>query len=98
MRPMLVETLRVQALMAQRQAREEEAYAAVEEALALSRAIGYPYLEAKALYTSGLLHTRDGEREHAREGYEQALAICARLGEDLYRPHIKRALGLITPR
>ena len=61
--------------------------------LRLVRAMPYPYAEAKALYVYGQLHAVKGETEQAREKYEAAIAICERLGEGLYRPHIERALA-----
>jgi tetratricopeptide (TPR) repeat protein len=88
----LVDALRVQALIAVRQARWHDAQQAMEEGLALCRAMPYPYAEAKALYVYGQLYAAKGDRGLARERYEAALAICARLGEGLYRPHVERAL------
>lgn len=41
----------------------------------------------------GPLTDVQGEPERAREKYRAALAICARLGEGLYHPHIERALA-----
>jgi transcriptional regulator with XRE-family HTH domain/tetratricopeptide (TPR) repeat protein len=88
----LVDGLRVLAMVRLRQARWEDAYALLEEALVMCRAMPYPYAEAKALYVYGQLHAAKGEPELAREKYQAALAICERLGEGLYRPHIKQAL------
>jgi tetratricopeptide (TPR) repeat protein len=88
----LVDGLRVLAMVRLRQARWEEARALLEEAINLCRAMPYPYAEIKALYIYGQLHTDKGEPEQAREKYQAALAICERLGEGLYRPHIARDL------
>src|SRR5262249_51801416 len=90
----LVDALRVQAIVAIRQGHHAAAEAALEEALAYSRAMRYPYAEAKALYIYGRLYEATGEPEQAREKYKQAMTICTRLGEGLYRPHIERALAL----
>ncbi len=89
---MLVDALRIKALLATRQGRWEEAEAALKEVLALCQAMPYPYAEAKALYVYGQLHEAKGEPERARERYEQALAICNRLGERLYAERIEGAL------
>jgi tetratricopeptide (TPR) repeat protein len=65
---------------------------ALEQALALCRAMPYPYAEAKARYAYGQLWLAMGEPEHAREQFEQALAICDRLGERMYGTVIEKAL------
>jgi tetratricopeptide (TPR) repeat protein len=91
----LVDGLRVLALVRLRHRRWEEARALLQEAIAVCRAMPYPYAEAKALYVYGQLHTATGEPEQAHEHYEAALAICDRLGEDLYRPHIEHALAQV---
>ncbi len=91
-RLVLVDALRIKALLATRQGRWEEAEAALKEVLALCQAMPYPYAEAKALYVYGQLHEAKGEPERARERYEQALAICNRLGERLYAERIEGAL------
>ena len=89
----LVEALRVQGLLATRQQRWEDARAALDEGITMSREMPYPYAEAKALYVYGQLHTAKGEPQQAREKYEQALTICDRLGERLYRNYIEQALA-----
>jgi tetratricopeptide (TPR) repeat protein len=99
-RVLLADALRVQAQLAIRQARWPETQAALDEALVVSRAIPYPYAEAKALSIYSQLHTARGEPELARACLQTALAICSRLGEGLYRPHIEQALtrlGQATP-
>jgi tetratricopeptide (TPR) repeat protein len=95
-RLVLVDALRVQAMIWTRQQRWDEAVGALEEALTLTRAMPYPYAEAKALYSYGQLHVARDESEQAREKYEAALAICARMGEGMYRPHIERALQQLS--
>jgi tetratricopeptide (TPR) repeat protein/transcriptional regulator with XRE-family HTH domain len=91
----LVEALRIQALLRLRQQRWAEAEAALEETLALCRAMPYPYAEAKALYVYGLLYQARGDQETARERLEDALSICARLGERLYAEQIEEALAVL---
>jgi tetratricopeptide (TPR) repeat protein len=86
----LMETLRISALVALWQGRHAEAAAALDEALTC--AAPFPYAEAKARYVYGQVHAAAGDRERARAAYQQALAICARLGERLYTEHIERAL------
>jgi tetratricopeptide (TPR) repeat protein len=87
----LVDGLRTLALVRQRQERWEDALELLHEAIALCRRMPYPYAEAKALYVAGQVYTTKGELERAREKYQAALAICERLGEGLYRPHIESA-------
>jgi transcriptional regulator with XRE-family HTH domain len=92
--PMLlrVDALRAQGLLATKQDRCESAIDALNEALALTRAMPYPYAEAKALWVYGQLEAARGDPAGARERFTQAMAICDRLGEGLYRPHIERDL------
>jgi len=92
-RPILADALCVQALLASRRGRGREAATALEEALASVRAMPSPYAEAKALWIYGQLETARGDPAAARTRFTQALAICDRLGEGLYRPHIEQALG-----
>ena len=89
----LPDALRVQALWAMRQRRWQEAESALEEALVLSRAMPYPYAEAKTWYVSGQLQAARGEPERARAAFAEALALCHRLGERLYAEHIERELA-----
>jgi len=84
MRLLLVDGLRVRALLALRRGRWREAMDALDAALALARAMPYPYAEAKALYVYGLLHVARGEPEQARARLDAALTILARLGERAY--------------
>jgi tetratricopeptide (TPR) repeat protein len=100
-RPALVDTLQIQALLAIERKNWQGAERALEEALALSRAIPFPampfpYDEARVLDVYGQLHYAKGEPEAARELFEAALCICDRLGEGLYRPHIERALAKLS--
>jgi transcriptional regulator with XRE-family HTH domain/tetratricopeptide (TPR) repeat protein len=92
----LVDALRVEAVLHMKQAHWQEAEAALEETLALCRALPCPYAEAKALAVHGQLHAAKGEPERARERYMAARAICEQLGERLYRPQIERALAGLT--
>lgn len=66
---------------------------ALDDALDRARAMACPYAEAKARYVFGELHAATGAPVLAREEYQRALAICQRLGEQLYRARIERALS-----
>jgi len=96
-RPALVDALRVRALTLMQKGRWQEAEGALEQALAITRAMPYPYAEAKALYVYGLLHTQKGEPEQAHKGLEASLAILKRLGERMYAEHVEQALAALGP-
>ncbi len=98
MRATLVDMLRVRALLALRRRRWRAAEAALIEAVALAQAIAYPYAEAKALFTYGLLHLQRGQPKRARTRLVSALAIFNRLGERLYADHAERALAALSAR
>ena len=63
-----------------RAGRWDVAARSLEEALSLTRAMRYPYGEARALHVYGLMHAHKGDTEPAREWLEAALAIFKRLG------------------
>jgi tetratricopeptide (TPR) repeat protein len=94
----LVDTLRVRALLALRHHRWPVAEGALAESLALAQSMSYPYAEAKALYTFGLLHLQRGEPEQARARLEAALTVLNQLGEGLYAAHVERALSALDQR
>ncbi|HEX6800339.1 MAG TPA: AAA family ATPase [Ktedonobacterales bacterium] len=89
----LLDALRVRALLAIRLERWDQAAAALDEAISLARTMPYPYAEAKALYVYGELEVTRGDSAAARERYEQAQAICQRLGEVPYRQRIEQSLA-----
>jgi transcriptional regulator with XRE-family HTH domain/tetratricopeptide (TPR) repeat protein len=91
LRLLLPDVLRVCALIAMAREQWTAAEEALEEAVQVAREMPYPWAELKALYFYGQLHAAMGERVKARASYKQALAICKRLGEGLYRPHIEQA-------
>jgi predicted ATPase/DNA-binding XRE family transcriptional regulator len=90
------DVLRVQGSFAMQQERWDVACEALDEALASARAMPYPYAELKALWVYGQLESAWGNPVAARERFEQALAICDRLGEGLYRPRIEQALKVLS--
>jgi tetratricopeptide (TPR) repeat protein len=92
MRLVLSDALRVQALWAMRRQRWDEARKALDEAISLSREMPYPYAEAKALYVSGQMWAARGDPARAEALFQEALAICRRLGERLYGEAIAEAL------
>jgi tetratricopeptide (TPR) repeat protein len=91
----LVDPLRIQTQLCIRQERWADAQAALEEALELSRAMPYPYAEAKALYIYGQLHQAKGEMALAHERLQAALAILHQLGERLYAARIEVSLAVL---
>jgi hypothetical protein len=93
MRLVLVEALRVQALIALRQEQWAEAACSLEEGVALARRMPYPYAEARLLHVGGQLHAALGEPELARERLQAALALCQRLGARRDIPRVEQALA-----
>jgi tetratricopeptide (TPR) repeat protein len=91
-----VEALRIQGLLATQQERWDVGVAALEEAVERAHAMPRPYAEVKALYVFGQLEAARGDPGAARDYFTQALAICDRLGEGLYRPHIERAIAALV--
>jgi tetratricopeptide (TPR) repeat protein len=92
MRPALVQTLRVQALLLNKEGGWEEVERALQEALLLGREMAAPYAEAKVHYTAGVISYGRGELAPARQRFEAARQICTRLGERLYARLIEQAL------
>jgi hypothetical protein len=93
MHVLLVEALRVAALLAIRQRLWDEAASALQEGLALARQLGYPYAEALALQVSGALCAQTDQAEQARARQAEALAIFRRLGA---RADLKPVPGLVS--
>jgi hypothetical protein len=91
-----VDALRVQGVLATQRERWAVASEALEEALERTRAMPYPYAEAKTLWVYGRLEAARGDPAAARICFEQALLICDRLGEGLYRTVIERDLRDLT--
>jgi tetratricopeptide (TPR) repeat protein len=76
----LVDALRVAALVAGRQGRQVEAEEALQEGLVLARHVSYPYGEARLLLVRGEQYARSDQQGPAREQLSAALAIFRRLG------------------
>jgi transcriptional regulator with XRE-family HTH domain/tetratricopeptide (TPR) repeat protein len=90
---LLPDALRVRALCAIEQQEWLVATDALEQAIALCARMPYPYAEAKARYVSGQMWAARGEPARAKAQFEEALAICQRLGERLYGEAIERSLS-----
>jgi hypothetical protein len=95
MRLVLVEALRVQALIALRRERWEVAADSLEEGLELARGMPYPYAEARLLQVYGALHAQTGEPA-ARACLEAARAIFARLGARTDTERVERAVVALS--
>jgi uncharacterized protein HemY len=76
----LVEALRVQAMVATRQGRWEDAESSLDEGLSLARSMADPYVEGRLLHVYGTMLAREGQPVPARQRLEEALAILRRLG------------------
>ena len=93
----LVDALWVQARVAIRQERREEAHRSLEEGLALARSMPYPYAEARLLRVYGEIHLQKGEPGPARERLEAALAIFQRLGACKDIERVAQAIADLSP-
>jgi tetratricopeptide (TPR) repeat protein len=80
MRLVLVEALRVQALIALHRDRWDEVARSLEEGLEVARGMPHPYAEARLLRLDAEVQVRRGELVAARERLAAAGAIFARLG------------------
>jgi tetratricopeptide (TPR) repeat protein/transcriptional regulator with XRE-family HTH domain len=89
----LPEVLRVQALVLARQGRWAEAEGALEEGLSITRAMPYPYAEARLLHVHGQLSGQRGERGAAQERLAAARAIFQRLGARKEIERVEQALA-----
>lgn len=81
---MLVEAPRVQALIALGREQWDAAAHALEEGLALARALPYPHAEARLLQVGERLYVQIGEPEAARQRQQAARDIFQRLGAARY--------------
>jgi hypothetical protein len=92
---LLADILWLQARVATQQGRSDETARAVEEGLALTRSLPYPYMEARTLQACGLLHRHRGESPQTREKLEAALAIFRRLGARKDSECVEQALAAL---
>jgi predicted negative regulator of RcsB-dependent stress response len=79
-------------MLAARQARWDASEMNLDQALALAREIGYPYAEGRVLQTYGELYVKTGDRERARQRFQEALAIFQRVGAKADVEHTSRML------
>jgi tetratricopeptide (TPR) repeat protein len=93
MSPALVQALRVQALLLNKEESWDEAEQVLQESLMLCRKMAAPHAEAKVLYTAGLVSYDKGELAAARQRFEAAREICVHLGERLYALRIEQTLA-----
>ena len=92
LRPALCDSLIYSAWIARMGGDDVAALSALDEAIALSRALPRPYAEAKARYLCGLLREQAGEWEAAQEQYTAAVEILRGLGERQYAVLAEAAL------
>jgi len=94
----LPDALRIQAMTAIARQRWEEAEQTLEEGLALTRHIGFPYAEARLLHAYGLMHLRNAEAGPAHERLAAAQALFQKLGahKDLERV-TQDLIGAVRP-
>jgi tetratricopeptide (TPR) repeat protein len=92
-RRMLVNALRIQALVRARQGRWVEAKGALEEGLDLARSMPHLYMEGQLLHDYGLIHVKQRQTEQAGEQLAAALAIFRGLGA---RKDIERTERLLA--
>jgi hypothetical protein len=90
----LADALWVQAMVATRQGRWEDAARTLEAGLSLARSMPYPYAEGRLLHAYGHMHVAKGEPGPARERLETALAIFRRLGARKDAERVERALAM----
>jgi Bifunctional DNA primase/polymerase, N-terminal len=98
MRLVLVEALRVQALVAIRQERWTDAERDLEEGIVLAQEMPYPYAQARLLEVDGQRHAEQGEWDQAQARLEAALAIFRQLGAVADVRQVERALRELTTR
>lgn len=92
----LVDIERIAAHLAIAEGRWDDARHALDASLLMCAAMPYPYAEVKARLLAGDTEANARQPQQARTHYEQALAICERLGERLYRARIEEALRRLT--
>jgi len=94
----LADALRVQARVAIAQQAWTEAAQALEDGLALTRRMPYPFAEARLLEVDGALHRAQGETPAAKARLEEALTIFRRLGARKDAERAQRAIRSLEHR
>ncbi len=92
----LADALRVQARVAIAQQAWTEAAQALEDGLALTRRMPYPFAEARLLEVDGALHHAHGETPAAKARLEEALTIFRRLGARTDAERVRQAIGALS--
>ena len=80
--------LRVFAMLRFHQGVQDEAADAATQSISLAQAMSAPYLEARASLDRGIIASRSGDQEQAREQFQTVLILSQQLGA---RPLIARA-------
>jgi hypothetical protein len=93
---LLVDALRVLAMVATRQGCQVEANDALEEGVLLAQRLGYLYGEARLLQVSYELHVHTGQAGMARERLEAAQGLFAQLGAWMDLARVQQALGALS--
>ncbi len=92
-RLVMIEALRVGAMVAIRQGRWQDAETSLNESLSLSQTMQCPYHEARVRYVFGLLGVAQSNVDQATGQLLAARVILRRLGERLYGEYVERALA-----
>lgn len=95
-RTLMADGLWVQTLTAIQAEDWQAAETAIEEALSLTRSIGYRYNEGRALHCAGTMHARRGEAEAAQRAWTQAVEIFRALGAQADVSSTEEALTTAT--
>ena len=92
----LVDALRAQGLIAQRQERWDEARRVLNMGLRMARDMCYPYAEARLLYAYGEMYAQQRAPQEAREQLTAALVILRRLGAHYDAERVAQIIASIT--
>ena len=92
-----IRALEVHGMVLARDGRHDQARAAYQEGLDRTRAMPFPYGQARLLYAYGLLDRQRQEHGAARAKFAQALAILERLGADNDAGRLRRAIADTPP-
>ncbi len=87
------DVLRVQAMVAIRQERWDDATRRLEEGLTMTREIGMPFHEALLLLECGRMHAARGDTDRARHCLEESLTLLNHLGAAPYAQRVNDAIA-----